>query len=111
MPLDTRDMPPQIPGVRGLAPEGSCNHHEQTKGIQKCFLNQQLTILKTVAQTRRAYRVEHNRRTERRLSSVVSVTRLEIVGGFTACVTLYGLLTHTQLRKLALENRVGVSLV
>jgi hypothetical protein len=51
MPLDTRDMPPQIPGVRGLAPEGSCNHHEQTKGIQKCFLNQQLTILKTVAQT------------------------------------------------------------
>ena len=44
-------MPPKIPGVWGLAPDESCIHHERTKGIQKCFLNQQLTKVKTVAQT------------------------------------------------------------
>jgi hypothetical protein len=42
-------MPQQIPGVWGLAPNHTASHPKTLKGIQKCFLNQLLTKIKTVA--------------------------------------------------------------
>jgi hypothetical protein len=69
--IEHPNMPQNISGVWGLDPK----EQQRKKGIQKCFLNQLLTIIKTVADPGEATPSVENSR--RKLQNVVENSTVE----------------------------------